>query len=431
MIKPEITLFWFRRDLRLNDNRALFEALSENSNVVALYIFDNEINHYNNRNIAFIYNELSQIYDFLKSIDASIIVKKANTFDAFNELLINFDVKAVYTNREYEPSTIKRDAEINTFLNSNNIVFKTFKDHLIFEKNEVLKPDGSPYTIFTPYSKRWKSLLTSKELRFYEIIHLFSSFYKGLGEKFPSIDELGYKRENITYSSKEIKEDIIRNYHLTRDFPAIEGTSHLSLHLRYGTVSIRQLITTAKELNDKWLNELIWREFYAMILYHFPQVSENAFKKKYEQISWLNNEEDFEKWCNGNTGYPFVDAGLRELNATGCMHNRLRMVTASFLTKHLLINWQWGEAYFAEKLLDYDLASNNGGWQWASGSGCDTMPYFRIFNPIIQAKKFDKNNLYILKYIPEINTPQYSKPIIDNTFARERCINAYKKALFY
>jgi len=431
MIKPEITIFWYSRDLRLNDNRALYEALSENSNVVALYIFDNEINQYNNRNIAFIYNELSQIYDFLKSIDASIIVKKGNTLDAFNELLINYDVKAVYTNREYEPSTIKRDAEINSFLNSNNIAFKTFKDHLIFEKKEVLKPDGSPYTIFTPYSKKWKSLLTSKELRFYEIKHLFSSFYKGLGEKLPSIDELGYKRENITYPSKEIKEDIIRNYHLTRDFPAIEGTSHLSLHLRYGTVSIRQLIITAKKLNDKWLNELIWREFYAMILYHFPQVSENAFKKKYEQISWHNNEKDFEKWCNGNTGYPFVDAGMRELNATGFMHNRLRMVTASFLTKHLLINWQWGEAYFAEKLLDYDLASNNGGWQWASGSGCDTMPYFRIFNPIIQAKKFDKNNLYMLKYIPEINTSQYSKPIIDNTFARERCINAYKKALFF
>ena len=300
---------------------------------------------------------------------------------------------------------------------------------MIFEKDEVVKEDGKPYTVFTPYSKKWKSILTDYYLQPYNTKKYFNNFLKQSAKEIISLEEMGFKPLGQTFPGNEWQGSIIRNYKEQRDIPSVQGTSRLSVHLRFGTISIRSLAGEAGALNETFLNELIWRDFYQMILWHFPSVVSNAFKPAYDAIQWRNNDKEFEAWCNGTTGYPIVDAGMRELNETGFMHNRVRMIVASFLAKHLLIDWRWGEAYFAKKLLDFDLAANNGGWQWAAGSGCDAAPYFRIFNPYLQTKKFDPEFLYIKKWVPEFEELTYPQPIVDHKVARERCLQVYKAAL--
>ncbi|MCC6186201.1 MAG: deoxyribodipyrimidine photo-lyase, partial [Chitinophagaceae bacterium] len=364
-----------------------------------------------------------------QALGSDLKVCLGKPLDVFNSLINEYNIECVFANTDYEPYAITRDEKVLNFLAANKIQFKCFKDQIIFDKDEVTKDDGTPYTVFTPYSKKWKAKLNSFYLKPYPVTQYLGNLFKTEPEAIPTIENLGFEKAEIAFLPPQIDTGLISKYNKQRDFPAINGTSRLSMHLRFGTISIRHLAQIALDTNETWLNELIWREFYMCILYHFPNVVTQSFKPKYDNIEWRNNEEEFDAWCNGKTGYPIVDAGMRELNATGFMHNRVRMIVASFLTKHLLIDWRWGEAYFASKLLDYDLAANNGGWQWAAGCGCDAAPYFRIFNPYEQTKKFDKDCAYIKKWVPEFQEFHYPKPIVDHKYARERVLSAYKKAL--
>jgi deoxyribodipyrimidine photo-lyase len=428
VIDSSTTVFWFRRDLRLMDNAGLYRALRENKSVLPLFIFDTEIlNHLDDktdRRVQFIHNSLQHLKEQLEEIGSSLLVLHGNPIDIYKSI----NPKNVYTNHDYEPYARKRDEKIATILSKKNSELKTYKDQVIFEKEEATKDDGKPYTIFTPYSKKWKAKLNAFYLKSYPTEKYSSSFKKVRSFPFPSLISIGFKETDITFPERSVKQTIIEKYDKTRDYPAIQGTTRLSVHLRFGTVSIRKLVQVAIKKNDTWLNELIWREFYQMILWHFPRV-EKAFKPQYDNITWRNNEEEFEAWCEGRTGYPIVDAGMRELNTTGFMHNRVRMITASFLVKHLLIDWRWGEAYFAKKLLDFDLASNNGGWQWAASSGCDAAPYFRVFNPYLQTQKFDSDFKYIKKWVPEVESEKYPRPIVEHETARKRVLKVYKEAL--
>ncbi len=432
MISEPIAIFWFRRDLRLDDNHGLYEAFKSGLPVVPIFIFDTEIlnslNDKKDARISFIHQTVSKLNVDITKCKSSLLIYHGNPKTVFHKLAADYNVGGVYANHDYEPYAIQRDKEIAAFLQTKNIEFKTFKDQVIFEKNEVLKPDGKPYTIFTPYSRIWKSkFVTSNNKNFPSEKHL-DKFYKLDSFPIPTLSEIGFEKSIIEIPSLHIDEKIILHYDKTRNFPSVHGTTKSSTHLRFGTVSIRKLASIAHVKNEQWLNELIWRDFFMMILYHFPYVVNRSFKSKYDNIQWRNNEKEFEAWCNGETGYPIVDAGMRELNQTGFMHNRVRMIVASFLTKHLLINWQWGEAYFAEKLLDFELSSNNGNWQWAAGCGCDAAPYFRIFNPTEQTKRYDPELIYIQKWIGDINT--YSlKPIVEHEFARNRALETYKKYL--
>jgi len=344
-------------------------------------------------------------------------------------LYASMQPKAVYTNHDYETYARKRDEAVAQVLAKKNIPFKTYKDQVIFEKSEVVKDDGQPYTVFTPYSKKWKSKLNTFFLKSYPTKKYYDHFLRTKKLHAPALNSLGFEKSNLSFPPRVIKQSIIENYHQQRNFPAVAGTTRLSVHLRFGTVSIRKLAQLALKKNEAWLNELIWRDFYHMILWHFPRVETKAFKPPYDKIEWVNNPADFKAWCEGKTGYPIVDAGMRELNTTGFMHNRVRMIVASFLIKHLLIDWRWGEAYFAKKLLDFDLAANNGGWQWAASSGCDAAPYFRVFNPDLQTEKFDPHHAYIKKWVPEVESSSYPKPIVDHKKARERVLRVYKQAL--
>ncbi len=432
------TFFWFRRDLRLNDNAAFYYALKENTEVIPVFIFDkNILDQLKNSNqsildkrVVYIHNEISRLSEELRQKGGSLLVFYGKPIEIWKRLIGEFNIKKVYTNHDYEPQAIERDSKIEELLNTQGIALKTFKDQVIFEKNEILKKDGRPYTVFTPYSKKWKEQLNDFYLKEYPTERYFSSLFNLKKEvEIPSLKDMGFQNNDIEYPTKNVSISVLCDYHNTRDYPALKGTSRLGLHLRFGTISIRGLAKKAIELNQTYLNELIWRDFYMMILYHFPYVVKKAFKPKYDLIKWDNNETHFELWCQGQTGYPIVDAGMRELNATGYMHNRVRMIVASFLTKHLLIDWRWGEAYFAQKLLDFELSSNNGGWQWAAGSGCDAAPYFRIFNPSLQTQKFDSKLKYIEKWVPEYNELTYPQPIVDHKWARERALRVYKQAL--
>ncbi|MEJ7829804.1 MAG: deoxyribodipyrimidine photo-lyase, partial [Segetibacter sp.] len=386
-MKPSVNIMWFRRDLRLVDNAALYYALKDAIPVVPLFIFDRNIldklEDKADRRVEFINAAICEIQQQLIEINSTIEVHYGFPTAIFRLLLNKFQIVKVVTNHDYEPYAKERDDEIKNILQEHQVSFHTYKDQVVFEKNEVMKENQSPYTVFTPYSKVWKAKLSNFFLSSYPTEKYFSNFYKQLPCAVPTLERMGFKKVESPFPSKDLKEEIIKKYESTRDFPGTEnGTSRLGVHLRFGTVSIRKIAALALSINDTYLNELIWREFYQMILWNFPQVGKGrAFKPEFEKIEWRNNEAEFEKWCVGMTGYPIVDAGMRELNATGFMHNRVRMIVASFLTKHLLIDWRWGEAYFAQKLLDYELASNNGGWQWAAGSGCDAAPFFRIFNP--------------------------------------------------
>lgn len=434
-----INIFWFRRDLRLEDNTGLFQALShakkQGQQVLPIFIFDHNIldqlEDKVDRRVDFIHQSVSLLQDQLVAVGKSIRVEYGNPTAIFEKLTREFSVTHVFTNHDYEPYALERDLLIKEMLEKKGICFQTYKDHVIFEKDEVIKDDGKPYTIYTPYANKWRSYWESHVpvlLPSEKGIHYFVSMP---ASKIPSLSSMGFKKTDLEIPSKKWELNTIKKYADQRNFPAIKaGTTHLSVHLRFGTISVRQLALETKSINSTFFNELIWRDFYHMILWHFPQVGKGkSFKPQYDFIEWRNNEKEFEAWCEGRTGYPIVDAGMRELNATGFMHNRVRMIVASFLTKHLLIDWRWGEAYFAKKLLDFDLAANNGGWQWASGSGCDAAPYFRVFNPRLQTEKFDKDLKYIRRWIPEFDSFDYPQPIVVHEVARERVLAAYSKAL--
>lgn len=431
-MKNKINLFWFRRDLRINDNAGLYHALISGIPVLPVFIFDKYILDKLNRDdarVTFIYQKIQQLKNEIEMQGGSLLVLYDAPYNAFKKLIADFDVQAVFTNKDYEPYSIERDSKIQNFLESIGIDFFSFKDHVIFEENEVVKNNGDPYTVFTPYCNKWKQKLGSYEIPYFPSEKAINRFLKTKPFFLPEPGNIGFKHSSVEVPLLTISEKIIANYNITREIPAIQGTSKLGVHLRFGTISIREVTKIAQKLSEIFLNELIWRNFYFDILWHFPHVENKAFKQAYEFILWRNNEKDFEKWSRGETGFPLVDAGMRELNATGFMHNRIRMVAASFLTKHLLIDWRWGEAYFAAKLLDYELASNNGNWQWAAGTGCDAAPYFRIFNPESQQKKFDPEFKYIMKWVPEYGTSEYPSPIVDHKFARERALKTYKQAL--
>ncbi|MES2587423.1 MAG: deoxyribodipyrimidine photo-lyase [Bacteroidota bacterium] len=430
-------LFWHRRDLRIEDNAGLFHALKNYENVQPIFIFDTEILSKlasNDQRVIFIHQEVSNLKEAYQKLGTDLLILHGNPKVLIPKLCLKFLYKSLITNKDYEPYAISRDKFIYENLKQSNIDFIAKKDHVIFEKSEITKADGLPYTVFTPYMRKWREKMNDFYLKSYPTDKYFKNLSKIVlrqaQNSLISLEELGFDSK-ITHEfpQKTVKKAIIQKYDETRDFPAIEGTSRLSLSLRFGTISIRSLARESLELNQTYLNELIWRDFYQMILYHFPHSAENSFKKQYDRIEWENDESLFHLWCEGKTGYPLVDAGMSELNQTGHMHNRVRMVVSSFLCKHLLIDWRWGEHYFAEKLLDFELASNVGGWQWASGSGCDAAPYFRVFNPQLQQEKFDKNFEYIKKWIPEFGTENYPKPIIEHSFARNRAIERYKLAL--
>ena len=427
-------LFWHRRDLRIDDNKGLFEALKQNEIVHPIFIFDKSILDKlpnNDQRILFIYQEIESLKKSYQNLGSDLWVYYGEPSEIIPKIAQELNCSSVYFNNDYEPYALQRDQEIQVSLNNIKIEFIGKKDHVIFEKNEVLKDDGKPYTIFTPYSRKWKANLKEEDLREYSIEKYSGNLVqKQQGEALITLEEMGFESKVLhDFPDRIAKNEILKNYHLSRNFPAVKGTSKLSLHLRFGTISIRKLALIAREQNETYLNELIWRDFYQMIIFHFPKSAENSFKAQYDKIIWEKNEVHFDSWCTGKTGYPIVDAGMRELNATGFMHNRVRMVVASFLTKHLLLDWRLGAAYFAEKLLDFELASNTGGWQWAAGCGCDAAPYFRVFNPQAQQEKFDKSFEYIKKWVPEYGTSSYPEPIIEHKFARERILQRFKSAL--
>lgn len=431
-MKDKINIFWFRRDLRLDDNVGLFYALNEQEKVLPIFIFDKNILSElpkDDTRVAFIHDLLTKINSGLKKHNSSLAVFYGEPNEIFGKLIAENNIKTVFTNQDYEPYARKRDLAINKILKENDMEFKTCKDQVIFEKDEIVKDDRKPYVVFTPYSNRWLEKFHKTELPHYTSERKLDKIAKH-GYPFLSLSDIGFFPSKIKVTDFDVSKNRIADYENTRNFPALDETSHLSPHLRFGAVSIRKIIEKANESHNKtFLKELIWREFFMQILWHFPETVTKSFRPKYDNIKWRNAEKDFEKWCNGQTGYPIVDAGMRQLNQTGTMHNRIRMIVASFLCKHLLIDWRWGEAYFAEKLLDYEQSSNVGNWQWAAGSGVDAAPYFRIFNPAEQQKKFDKDFKYIKKWIPEFGTGNYSEPMVDHKEARERCLKVYKEAV--
>lgn len=432
-VKPAVNIFWFRRDLRLHDNAGLYHALKAGKPVVPVFIFDrnilDELADRQDRRVEFIHLALQEMQKQLVAIGSTLDVRYGFPEEIWKQLLQDYAVEKVFTNHDYEPYARQRDAAVKKLLSEHRISFHTYKDQVVFEKDEVVKDDGKPYTVFTPYSRKWKSLMNEFYLSSYPTEKYFSAFYSQPPKEIPSLEEMNFQPAGLSFPPKIWKQEIIQQYKEQRNYPAADGTTRLGVHLRFGTISVRQLAREAGRLNEPFLNELIWRDFYQMILWHFPQVVSHSFKPEYDHIQWRNDEKEFDAWCRGQTGYPLVDAGMRQLNATGYMHNRVRMIVASFLTKHLLIDWRWGEAYFARKLLDYDLASNNGGWQWAAGSGCDAAPYFRIFNPHLQTKKFDPLLAYIRHWVPEFQDLNYPPPIVEHEVARKRCLQVFGAAL--
>ncbi len=434
-MKPTINIIWFRRDLRLTDNAALYHALKADRPVLPIFIFDRNIldklDDKADRRVEFIHAALGEMQALLMKVGSSLDVYYGFPETIYKDLLEKYHIEKVFTNHDYEPYALEREGLIENLLKQHGATLLTYKDQVIFEKDEVTKDDGKPYTVFTPYSRKWKTKLTEFYLKPFPTEKYFGNFYQQPAKPIPSLESMGFQKVDRPFPARELEDAVVKQYAENRNFPALEnGTSKMGVHLRFGTVSIRALAKRALQLNETYLNELIWRDFYHMILWHFPQVGKGkSFKPAYEMIEWRNNEKEFQQWCDGMTGYPIVDAGMRELNATGFMHNRVRMITASFLTKHLLIDWRWGEAYFAQKLLDFDLAANNGGWQWASSSGCDAAPYFRVFNPALQTEKFDKDLKYIKKWVPEFQEFSYPKPIVQHELARKRVLETYAKAL--
>lgn len=384
-MNKKINIFWFRRDLRLDDNLGFYEALKAELPVLPIFIFDTEILDKlpkDDARVTFIYKTLQTIRETLQEEHgSSIAIFKGKPEDIFKQLIKDYEIDSVYTNHDYEPYPTERDKDIKIFLEKHDIQFKTYKDQVIFEKNEVVKKDGKPYLVYTPYMRTWKEKFKTFTLEIFDT----NSYLDNLIEdcKLPnlSLSAIGFEKSNQEIAAFEVTPTLIQNYEDTRNFPAKDSTSRLGPHLRFGTVSIRKMVKKAiEEKNEIFWQELIWREFFTQILWHFPHTKDQAFKPKYDRIDWRNNEAEFNKWCEGKTGYPLVDAGMRQLNKTGFMHNRVRMLVGSFLCKHLLIDWRWGEAYFAEKLHDYDMASNIGNWQWVAGTGVDAAPYLSLIH---------------------------------------------------
>ncbi|MGF1532881.1 MAG: cryptochrome/photolyase family protein [Bernardetiaceae bacterium] len=433
----KISIFWHRRDLRLFDNAGLYHALSGPDPVLPLFIFDRHIldalEDKDDARVSFIHQHIKALEEQLRQMESQLLVCYGNPLDIWKDIVANFDIAAVFTNQDYEPYARSRDAAIAALLKENGIAWHSIKDQCLRGPEEVLKDDGKPYTVFTPYAKKWRKTAPQELFNSFDNLSASTNFYKKkYEEKFsvPTLQEMGFQPSSlIAFPAKQVPDDRLARYADLRDLPGREGTTRLSVHLRFGTISVRQLARQAKDLSDTFINELIWRDFYMMILWHFPHVAQEAFRPEYDFIAWQNDESAFMSWCAGQTGYPMVDAGMRQLNQTGYMHNRVRMVVASFLTKHLLIDWRWGEAYFAQKLLDFELSSNNGGWQWAAGSGCDAAPYFRVFNPTAQLKKFDPDLKYVKKWISEYGDFSYPAPIVDHAYARQRALDTYKAGL--
>lgn len=429
----KMNIHWFRRDLRLIDNAALYQALQGQQPVQPIFIFDKEIlsqlSEHDDKRVNFIYETILQLKHDLEKLGATLWIFYGSPMDVWKTLLSEYSIAEVFVNHDYEPYGLKRDESVKALLSGHHIPFHSFKDIVIFEKDEVTKDDGKPYTVFTPYSKKWKATLADFHLQPYPTETCFNRLRMAEPFEAPTLSSMGFIKNDTVSSQFVLDKELVKQYHLNRNYPALPGTSRAGIHLRFGTISIRQLAKEAKEGNEVYLSELIWRDFYHQILHHFPQVATRSFKPMYDNIQWRNDENEFQAWCEGRTGYPIVDAGMRELNATGFMHNRVRMITASFLCKHLLIDWRWGEHYFAKKLLDFDLAANNGGWQWAAGSGTDAAPYFRIFSPSEQTKKFDTNLTYIRQWVPELDSLSYPLPIVKHELARERCLRVYKEGL--
>ncbi len=431
--RESISFFWFRRDLRLEDNVGFYRALTSDHPVVCGFIFDSEIlddleDECDGR-IQFIHQELGRLRNELRQHGSDLVVNYGRPVDVWRKWIEEFSIDQVHANRDYEPYARLRDHTIESLLKANGISFHTHKDQIIFDRDEVVKDDGKPYTVYTPYSKKWRRRLTVADLRSFHTEPLFDRLHPFEANDLPGLKEMGFISFPSQYPARTIDKNLLKRYAEKRDFPAQNGTSQLGIHLRFGTISIRTLSRAAIKYSESFLNELIWRNFYQDVLWHFPQSTTEALKPKYDQIRWRNNAEEFEIWKEGRTGYPLVDAGMRQLAATGYMHNRIRMVTASFLAKHLLIDWRWGEAWFARKLLDFDLASNVGGWQWAAGSGADAAPYFRIFNPRLQTEKFDPDGLYVRRWVPELGSAAYPPPMIDHREARKRALEVYKNAV--
>jgi deoxyribodipyrimidine photo-lyase len=428
----KINLFWFRRDLRLHDNHGLYQALSAGLPVLPFFIFDrnilDELTDRNDPRVQFIYQSIQTLRNQLEENGAAIEVRYGIPLQVMRQLVQEYKPDTVFTNHDYEPYARNRDEEIKNFLEKAGIKFRTFKDQVIFERAEISKDNGMPYQVFTPYANKWRSLIAAAAVKEHDIRSTPQNFVRKKNKPLPSLEEMDFSTHLLTAIDAP-DESVIKHYDKTRDLPSIQGTSRAGIHLRFGTVSVRQLVKKAMTLNATFLNELIWREFFMQWLWHEPRLVHECFKTEYEHIRWRNNESEFERWCAGQTGYPIVDAGMRELNETGFMHNRVRMITASFLVKHLLVDWRWGEAYFAKKLLDYELASNSGNWQWVAGCGCDAAPYFRIFNPAVQTTRFDPAHSYISKWVPEWQSEKYPLPIINHEIARARCLETYKQAL--
>ncbi len=438
------SFFWFRRDLRISDNAGLYRALKSSKSVQPVFIFDRQIldklGNTKDARVQFLHEHLTNLKRAFNELGADLWIFYGQPQEIWSALIADHKkVRNIWSNKDYESYALRRDLEISTLAERQQIAFNQVKDHVIFEKSEVVKDDGLPYTVFTPYKRKWLAKLDAYDERkaqksYYLKSYPTEKYIKHLAKteaivEMPSLGDMGFSKTEIEIPPLKVAQKIIKEYSEKRDYPALDATSKLGIHFRFGTISIREKARKAFQLNQTYLSELIWRDFYAQILFHFPHVEEAAFRSKYDHLEWTNNEDHFEAWKEGKTGYPLVDAGMRQLNATGYMHNRVRMVVASFLTKHLLLDWRWGEAYFAEKLLDFDLASNNGGWQWAAGCGTDAAPYFRIFNPESQLKKFDRELQYIKKWVPEFGTEDYPEAIIDHKFARERCLSMYKSVL--
>jgi deoxyribodipyrimidine photo-lyase len=430
MALNKIAVFWFRRDLRLEDNTALHHALTAENPVLPIFIFDtnilNRLKEKEDRRVHYIHQAVEAMHACLQQHGSALRTYVGNPLDVFKEICAKYAVEAVYCNRDYEPDAIRRDTEVRTWLQSQKVGFHDYKDQVIFEKSEIVKNDGKPYTVYTPYAKKWKSTLQPNNLQTFETD--FKHFMPYPATRIHPLAFIGFEKTDMKFQFPELNKAIICDYDKYRDYPSLDHTSHLSVALRFGTISIRKCVSFALKHNEAWLSELIWREFFMQIMFHFPHVETCCFRKEYENIAWRNDEEEFKSWCDGNTGYPIVDAGMTQLNQTGFMHNRVRMIVASFLTKHLLIDWRWGEAYFAQKLVDYDLAANNGNWQWAAGCGCDAAPYFRIFNPASQIEKFDREWAYIRRWNPEFESKSSSR-IVKHEEARERALETYRKAL--
>lgn len=435
MAKSKYTVFWFRRDLRLEDNCGLFHTLNQQRNVLPVFIFDPDILDHLEKptdlRVQFIHQTICEMKEALNEMGSDLQIFYGRPLDVYKTLHGKMGLSGIYLNHDYEPSARKRDEEVRAWAHSEGIHFQSFKDQVIFEKSEILTDARKPYTVFTPYKRKWLAVYGTENQKSNHEKLQFENFAKLKRSPLINLDAMGFKAVEFQYPSREVSRDTLINYAKTRDFPALErGTSRLGLHLRFGTVSIRKFAKLANQIQaDVWLSELIWREFFMQILWHYPHVVGESFRPEYEKVAWRDSESEFQRWCEGQTGYPIVDAGMRELLATGYMHNRVRMVTASFLCKHLLMYWLKGERYFAGKLLDYELAANNGNWQWVAGTGCDAAPYFRVFNPTSQQEKFDPQFRYIKKWVPEYGTTKYIKPMVDHAKARERCIEAFKKAL--